>query len=238
MNIVKHLAIIAVIEIVYITIRNLIAEAFVGPFQELFLNMNRALAFLLGFIYLTLFLKKKISSSEYRVNYEILKSKRAKIYLTGLSVLFLAVPFLASTPVKVDSSHMVLLVAGSVIVAFHEELVFRVLLFKYTQKSFGFWGSAVFSTIFFTLFHLGFVPTALINYVEIGVAGLFLALIYSYSRSFLLIVFLHTMYDTLWLFEWVELGSEGMEKFGVYMLFLTLALSLILLRPYRVFEKK
>lgn len=238
MNIVKHLAIIAVIETIYISIRNTIAGAFSGPFQELFLNMNRAFAFLLGFIYLTEILKKKLSSSDLRVGEPRFNSKRTKLYVVLLSTLFLMVPFLASTPVNIDSSHMALMVVGSAIVGFHEELIFRVLLFKFTQKSFGFWGSAIFSTICFTLFHLGFVPTDWVNYVEIGVAGLFLALTYSYTRSFLLVVFLHTMYDTLWLFEWVELGKGGMEKFGVYMLFLTLVFSLILFRPYKLFEER
>lgn len=182
------------VESTYVLLRNQVIAHTAGNLEESLLTLLRILATLLLFwLY-----RKFLSVRELRQlppkqlwrwpfflamallsSYAVLNTQGTGDDLVYSALMFLVTPF----------------------VGIHEELANRRILQERMRQHWGMLPTLLVSNLIFCVFHFGVYSLFQIrDYGEIFLVGLLLGILYERTRSLLLVAFLHTAYDWLWIF--------------------------------------
>lgn len=118
--------------------------------------------------------------------------------LAGL-VLFLAVPLLVGNMAGMDLQTRVIYALTSFVVGLKEEIVFRGLLQNLLSDRWGKPAAIFLAALLFVAYHIGTIPPTAFAYGQALICGLILGVIYAHTRSLWTVIWLHTLYDALWL---------------------------------------
>lgn len=130
----------------------------------------------------------------FKPSYKFIKSPHIAISV----ILFLITPLLVGNLYFMGDYTRVLFAVTSIIVGLKEELVFRVLIQNSLETKIGTIYAILITSLIFTAWHYGAIPNNLFAFGQVLVSSIFLGLIYSVTKSFLLVVSLHAVYDALW----------------------------------------
>jgi membrane protease YdiL (CAAX protease family) len=89
----------------------------------------------------------------------------------------------------------------SIVVAIHEEFVYRGVLQNLLERRSGRFTAVVISNVVFTLYHYGAQPFVPWNLVSLFAVGCIFGLMYSITGSLLFVIALHAIDDALWAFS-------------------------------------
>jgi membrane protease YdiL (CAAX protease family) len=112
--------------------------------------------------------------------------------------LFLAVPLLVGDWRSMGSLTKIVFAMTSIVVAMHEEFLFRGIVQNVLASRFGIFAAIVLTSVIATIWHLGALPLNVFNFLQVFVASCLLGLIYAKTRSILVVVSLHALYDAAW----------------------------------------
>jgi len=116
-----------------------------------------------------------------------------------ISILFfLATPLLVGNLYFMGDYTRILFAITSIIVGLREELVFRVLIQNSLESKLGPVYAILITSLIFTVWHFGAIPNNSFAFGQVLISSIFLGLIYSATKSFILVVSLHAIYDALW----------------------------------------
>ena len=179
-----------IVELFYIAGSRYVASNFheFTPNSEYLRTILRALS---GIAYFYIF-KDYILS--FKPSYKNIKSP----YIAISIILFFIAPLLVGNLYFMGDFTRVLFAVTSIIVGLREELVFRVLIQNGLESKIGAVFSILLTSLIFTVWHFGAVPNNLFAFGQVLVNSIFLGLIYSATKSFILVVSLHAIYDALW----------------------------------------
>jgi membrane protease YdiL (CAAX protease family) len=88
--------------------------------------------------------------------------------------------------------------ATSIVVAIHEEFLFRGIVQNVFAARYRIFASIVATSIIATIWHVGALPLNIFNFLQVFVASCILGLIYARTKSILVVVLLHAFYDAAW----------------------------------------
>ena len=112
--------------------------------------------------------------------------------------LFLSVPLLVGDWHSMGSLAKSVFAATSIVVAIHEEFLFRGIVQNLFARRYGIFAAIVSTSVIATIWHLGALPLNIFNFLQVFVASCILGLIYARTRSILVVVLLHALYDAAW----------------------------------------
>ena len=112
--------------------------------------------------------------------------------------LFLSAPLLVGDLSYMGTDERVLYAATSIVVAVKEEIAYRGVIQRLLATRFGELNAIIVATILFTAYHIGGIPNDWFAYGQVIIASLFLGIVFARTQSLLLVVLLHTLYDSLW----------------------------------------
>jgi hypothetical protein len=92
----------------------------------------------------------------------------------------------------------VVFAATSIVVAIHEEFLFRGIMQTLTAKRWGTLKAIGITSTAMTVWHVGALPLNVFNFWQVFAISCILGLIYAATQSILLVVALHALYDASW----------------------------------------
>lgn len=125
------------------------------------------------------------------------KSVKSPYIIFSIS-LFLITPLLVGNLYFMGDYTRVLFAVTSIVVGLREELVFRVLIQNGLESKIGALNAILITSLIFTIWHFGIIPNNWFAFGQVFINSIFLGLIYSATKSFILVVSLHAIYDALW----------------------------------------
>ena len=190
MTLKKKIILAVIVELIYIVGSRYVTSNFheFTPNSEYLRTILRALS---GIAYYYIF-KDYILS--FKPSYKFIKSP----YIAISIALFFITPLLVGNLYFMGDYTRVLFAVTSIIVALREELVFRVLIQNSLESKIRPIFAIIITSLIFTAWHFGAVPNNLFAFGQVLVNSIFLGLIYSATKSFILVVSLHAIYDALW----------------------------------------
>lgn len=127
-------------------------------------------------------------------NYKFIKSP----YI-GLSLLlFFITPLLVGNLYFMGDYTRVLFAVTSIVVGLREELVFRVLIQNNLESKIGSIYAICITSMIFTAWHYGAIPNEWFAFGQVFINSLLIGFVYSATKSFILVVTMHAIYDALW----------------------------------------
>ena len=119
--------------------------------------------------------------------------------LCGAAIcLFLAVPLLVGDWSSMGSLARIVFAATSIVVALHEEFLFRGIIQNLFAARYGAFAAIVATSVLATIWHLGALPLNTFNFLQVFVASCILGLVYARTKSIVVVVLLHALYDAAW----------------------------------------
>lgn len=182
------------VESIYVLLRNQVLLRTEGCTEEWLLTLLRFFAI----VALFLFYRNIVFLQELR-QFPHKSLYRLSFFLSLGLLSFYAVVNTQGTGDNVHYSALMFLVTP--LVGIHEELAIRRILQRRLRQQWGLAPTLLVSNVVFCLFHFGIYSAFRIqDYGEIFLVGSLLGILYERTRSLLLVAFLHTAYDWIWIF--------------------------------------
>lgn len=186
----NKLILAVIVELLYIVCSRYVTSNFqeFTPNSEYLRTILRASSFI-AYYYI---FKDYILS--FKPNYKFIKSP----YFTLSLFLFLITPLLIGNLYFMGDYTRILFAVTSIVVGLREELVFRVLIQNSLESKIGAIYAILITSLIFAAWHYGAIPNNWFAFGQVLINSIFLGVIYSATKSFILVVSLHAIYDALW----------------------------------------
>jgi membrane protease YdiL (CAAX protease family) len=110
-------------------------------------------------------------------------------------VVFVCMPLFEGTAASQAVSVRVVFAVTSLAVALKEEITFRALMQNLFEQKLGRWPAVLLASGLFWFSHFGVIAPNVFAYSEVLIAGLALGIVYATTRSLLLVLSMHFLYD-------------------------------------------
>ncbi len=191
MSITFRLIVIALLEPIYALVtRAWMPFHFQGIELELMISVCRAL--IAGLVWL--WFGDFILSGSGKV-----RPHQRPVLIAAAAALLLEAAVCGNTGLSGPSLQITLAVT-SLVVALHEELVYRALLQDLLRRRIGLMPALLLSNLCFTLYHFGAQPLNPLNFVYLFLSGCTLGLIYERTRSLVAVITIHSLADAIFCF--------------------------------------
>ncbi len=130
----------------------------------------------------------------FKPTYHFIKSP---YFSLSLCLLFMT-PLLVGNLYFMGGYTRILFAVTSIAVGLYEELVFRVLIQNTLASKIGTIYSILLTSLIFTTWHYGAIPNEWFSFGQVFIISIFIGLTYAATKSFVLVVALHAIYDALW----------------------------------------
>ncbi len=145
------------------------------------------------------------------------------LFIAALVVL-LSVPLLIGNWAFMGPFTRVVFAATSIVVAIHEEFLFRGIIQTIIARRLGVLKAIVISSTIMTVWHVGALPLTLFNFWQVFAISCILGLIFAATQSIFLVVLVHALYDAIWSATPV-LAAPLAWYWGATLLFIALTLT-------------